>query len=145
MPEMDQIFTGESHKPNRRIPFNVKLLGSYKDHVWAILGPWYGYFYNIFASRCLKWLTYSLERCACQIEEYHSVSNYWDHIRAMFWLFLQYLCFQVPEMAQISVKCHAYQVKVTLCWIVWIILRPCLGNIRAMFWLFLQYLCFLMP
>ena len=26
MPEMAQIFTGESHKPNRRIPFNVKLL-----------------------------------------------------------------------------------------------------------------------
>ena len=30
MPEMAQIFTGESCKPNRTMPFNVKLLGPYK-------------------------------------------------------------------------------------------------------------------
>ena len=60
MPEMVKIFTGESSKPNRRIPLIVKLLGSYKGHVWAMLGPCFGYFYNIFASRGLKWLTYSL-------------------------------------------------------------------------------------
>ena len=84
MPEMAQIFTGESHKPNRRIPLNVKLFGPYKGRVWAILGPCFGYFYNIFASRCLKWLKFSLDRHAFQIGEYESMSNYWDHIRAMF-------------------------------------------------------------
>ena len=30
MPEMAQIYTGASCKPNRTIPFNVKLLGLYK-------------------------------------------------------------------------------------------------------------------
>ena len=50
MPEMDNIFTGESCKPNRRKPFNVGLLEPYKGHVWAILGPCFDYFYNILAS-----------------------------------------------------------------------------------------------
>ena len=30
MPKRAQIFTGESRKPNRTMPFNVKLLGPYK-------------------------------------------------------------------------------------------------------------------
>merc|ERR1711954_440759 len=34
--------------------------GPYKGHVWAILGPCFGYFYNIFASRLLEWLKFSL-------------------------------------------------------------------------------------
>ena len=84
MTEMAQIFTWESCKLNRRIPLNVKLLGPYKGHVWAILGPCFGYFYNIFASRCLKLLKFSLESQASQIEESHSMSDCWDHIRAMF-------------------------------------------------------------
>ena len=36
MTEMPQIFTGESWKPNRRIQFNVGLMGPYKGHVWAM-------------------------------------------------------------------------------------------------------------
>ena len=83
MTQMAQICTGESCKPNREIPINFKLLGPYKGHVWAIFGPCFGYFYNIFASRCPKWLKFLLERHICQIEEYHSMSNYLDHIRAM--------------------------------------------------------------
>ena len=78
----------------------------------TMLGLCFGHIYNIFASRCLKWLKISLERHAYQIEEYHSMSNYCDHIRAMlgpclghiramFWLFLQQLCFYMHEMAQI--------------------------------------------
>ena len=65
---MAQICTEESSKANRRIPLNVRLFGSYKGHVWAILGPCFGFFYNIFASRCPKWLKFSLESHACQIE-----------------------------------------------------------------------------
>ena len=80
---MTEIFTGETCKPNREIPINVKLLGPYKVHIWAILLPCVGYFYNIFASRCLKGLKFSLEIHACQIGEKDLVSNYWDHIRAM--------------------------------------------------------------
>ena len=80
MNEMAQIFTGELCMPNRRIPFSVKLLGLYRGHIWAILGPCFGHFYNIFASRVQKWLKFSLERHACQIEEYHTMSNYCDHI-----------------------------------------------------------------
>ena len=133
MPETTKIFTKESCMPNRIILFNVLWLGPYLGHVWAILGlclgyfynifasrclKWlkyppkscmqitkkqftialldphrvhvlpilglcFGYFYNIFASRCLKWLKFSLKSHACQLEEYHSMSNYWDHIRAM--------------------------------------------------------------
>ena len=73
---MDQMLTGESYNQNRRIPINVKLLEQYKGHVWAILGPCFDYFYNIFASRCLNWLKFSLEGHASQIEEYPSISNY---------------------------------------------------------------------
>ena len=65
---MHNIFTGESGKLNREITINVNLLGPYKGHVkpylghvWAILGTSFGYFYKIFASRCLKWLKFSLE------------------------------------------------------------------------------------
>ena len=54
MPQMNQIFTGEPGKPNRRKPFHVELFGPYKGN-----------------------------------------------IRAMFWLFLLYLCFWMPKMAQI--------------------------------------------
>ena len=60
MPDKAPIFTGETCKPNRGIPINVKLLGPYKGNVWAILGLCFGYFYNMFASRCLKLLTFSL-------------------------------------------------------------------------------------
>ena len=85
MTEMAQIFTGESCKPNRRIPINVKLLEPYKRHVWAILGPCFGYFYNIFAFRLLKWLEISLKRHACHTEVYSLILMYSDHIKAMFW------------------------------------------------------------
>ena len=47
-------------------------------------GHFFGFFYNILASRCLKWLTFSLDNPGSQLEEYHSMSNYWDHKRAMF-------------------------------------------------------------
>ena len=33
MPDMAQIFTGETYKPNRGIPINVKLLEPYKGHI----------------------------------------------------------------------------------------------------------------
>ena len=69
MPKMAQIFTEESCMPSRRIPFNVKILGLYKGHVWAILGPCFDYFSVILACRCLKGLKFSLKSYACQIEE----------------------------------------------------------------------------
>ena len=84
MPKIAQILTKEPCIPNRRIPFNVKLLGPYESHVGAILGPCFDYIYNIFASRCLIWLKFSLESHASQIEKYQSMSNYWDQIRAIF-------------------------------------------------------------
>ena len=43
--------------------FGTTFLG----HVWAILGPCFGYFYYIFASKCLKWLKISPKSHACQI------------------------------------------------------------------------------
>ena len=44
--EIAIIFTEESCMTNRRIPFNVKLLGPYMGHVWAITGPCFAYFYH---------------------------------------------------------------------------------------------------
>ena len=76
MPEMTQIFTEESAMPNRGILFNVQLLGPYWGHVWAILVPCFGYFYNILAFKCLKWLKFSLKSYACQIEEFSLIFNY---------------------------------------------------------------------
>ena len=96
---MAQIFTEESCMAKGGVLLNVELLGPFWGHVWAISGC-FGYFYNISAPRCMKWLKFSLVSRASQIEEYHSMSDYWDHIRAMFgniramgWLLLQYICF----------------------------------------------------
>ena len=47
MPEMAQIFTEKSCMPNRRILFNVQLLGQYWGHVWAIIRPCQGHFWTI--------------------------------------------------------------------------------------------------
>ena len=58
--------------------------GPCKANVLAILGPCFGFFYNIFSFRYLKWLKFSLESLACQIKDYHSMLDYWDHMRAMF-------------------------------------------------------------
>ena len=76
------------------------------QNIGTILGPclghiraMFGLFLQNFATRCLKWLNFSLESHASQIEEYHSMSNYLDYIRAMFGpyqghflLLLYYLC-----------------------------------------------------
>ena len=92
--------------PNRII-FSVYLVGPYQGLVWAILGPCFDYLYKIFACGCLKWLQFSLESYACQIEDYSLkfsgtiFGSTFGHIRAMFWLFLQYLCLQMPVMTQI--------------------------------------------
>ena len=68
MPEIAHILTEESCMPSERKPLNVNFLGPYKGHVCAIsgpclaiVGPCFDDFYNIFASRCLKWLIFSLE------------------------------------------------------------------------------------
>merc|ERR1711954_156073 len=59
----------------------------YQGHVLVILGPCFGIFYNIFASRFLKWLIFSLVSQASQTKENHSMLDYWNHIRAMFLLY----------------------------------------------------------
>ena len=69
--------------PNRRMLFNVRLLGLYCGHIWAIVGPCFGNFYNIFTYRCLKWLAFSTESCM-PIRKYSSMLMYWDHIEAIF-------------------------------------------------------------
>ena len=84
MPEIAQIFTEESCMPSRRLLINFQLSRPYWVHVWAILGSCFGYFYNIFASRCLKLFKFSLKNHACYIEEYSLMFNFWDHILAMF-------------------------------------------------------------
>merc|ERR1711954_106291 len=57
---------------------------TFLNHIWDILGPCFGYFYNIFASRCMKWLTLLLMSHAPQIEKYSLMFNYWNHIGSMF-------------------------------------------------------------
>jgi len=52
--------------PNGKILLNVQLLEPYWGNVLAIKGPCFGYFYNIFASRCLTWLKFSLKSQTCQ-------------------------------------------------------------------------------
>ena len=84
MPEMAKIFTEESCMPSRKLLINFQLSRPYWVHVWAILGSCFGYFYNIFASRCLKLFKFSQKNHACYIEEYSLMFNFWDHIWAMF-------------------------------------------------------------
>ena len=47
MLEMAQIFTGRTCMPNRRIQFDVKLLGPYNSHVGAMFGPYQGHVLTI--------------------------------------------------------------------------------------------------
>ena len=47
------------------------------------LGAMFCFFYNIFASRCLKWLKFSVKSHACQVEEYTLMLNCLDHIMDM--------------------------------------------------------------
>merc|ERR1711954_152872 len=104
MRETAQIFSQELCIPNKRILFNVQLFRPNWCHVWAILGPYLSYFFNIFACRCLKWLKFSFKCHVYQIEEYFEVTlfgPYWshlDHIRALFWLFLQFIYFWKHKM-----------------------------------------------
>ena len=124
-----------------------QLEGPCWDHVWAILVPCFGYFYNLFACRWLKWLKISLKRLACKIEEYSLsvdlLGPYWGHVLAIlgpclgyFW---QYICFQMSKIAQIFTEesCMAYiWILVTvelLCpfWgHVWAILGTCSGHLH---------------
>ena len=144
MPKNAHIFTEESCKPNRWIPLNVKLLGPYKSNVWAILGPCFDYFYNIFASRCLKWLKFLLKNYAYQIEENYLMFNCLGHIGTMFEPYLSYFfnifACRCLKWLKFSLKCHVYQIEeyfdVTLFGPYW----SHLGNIRALFWLFLQFI-----
>ena len=103
-------FSPKSYACHIKKLFNVDPLGPYWGHVWAIKGPHLGYFYNILASRCLKWLKFSLKCHLYQIEEYFEVTlfgPYWSdlgHIRALFWLYLQFIYFWMPQMVEIFVE-----------------------------------------
>ena len=69
-----------------KIFFDVYFFGPHFDHVLAILGPCFNYFYNIFASRCLKWLKFALMSHAGHflVRKYSLILTYWNHIEAMF-------------------------------------------------------------
>ena len=82
-----------------------------------------------------------LKNYAYQIEENHIVFNFWailvpclGHIRAIFKLFLPYLCFANETFMTESNKAMRHVNVVT----------NSKDNVRAMFELFLQYLCFWM-
>ena len=80
----------------------------------------YYHFYNIFASRCLKWFELSLKRQALQIEEYlemlmlYSIGlsmsgPYLGHFRAIFGNFTISLLLDAENGSNFSLKCHARQ------------------------------------
>ena len=58
-------------------------MGSYWVYVWSILGLCFGYFLDIFVSRYLKLLKFSVKSHASQIEEYSLMLNFWYYILAM--------------------------------------------------------------
>ena len=99
----------------RRIHINVKLLGPYWCHVWAIVGPYFGYFYNIFASRYLKLLKFSPKSHACHIEDYILIFNYWGHVLAIlgpcFGYFYNIFTSRCLKLLKFLVKSHACQIE----------------------------------
>ena len=116
MTEIAQNFTKETGMSSGRILLNVNLLRPYYGHVLPILGQCLGYFYNIFTSRCLNWLKFSVKSHACQIEEYHLVSNYWTikgpclgQFRAMFCYIYNIFTSRCLKWLKFSVKSQAYQ------------------------------------
>ena len=119
MIEMAQNFTKGTCMPNRRVFLSVDLLGPNGGHVLVVLGPCFGYFYNMYASRRLKWLTFSLKSLAYQIGEYSSILNYWDHIENMFWAisgqnfgyFYNIFASRCLKWLKISLKRQACQVE----------------------------------
>ena len=112
MPEMAKIFTEESCISNRKYTLMLTNL----DHIWVIIGPCFGYFYNIFASRCIYWLKFSLESLACQIEEYSALYNYLYHILAMFWPYQGHILaiskiFLLPDALSLTFYCKVVHAK----------------------------------
>ena len=118
MSEMAKIFTGESCMSNIRIPLNVKLLGSYKGHVWSILGPYFGYLHNIFGSTCLKWINFSVENHACQIEEYSlmltlgpNLGHVWAILEPCLDYFYNIVASRFLKWLKFSLTSHACQIE----------------------------------
>ena len=86
MPEMAKIFTEESCMANRGIIYKFELFGPYYGHVLALFEPCFVHFYNFVASRCLKWLKFSLKHHACQRKEHSlmlSLGPYHGYLWAM--------------------------------------------------------------
>ena len=100
--------------PNRRILLNVNLLGPYCGNVLAILGPCFSYFYNIFASRCLKRFKFSLKSHTWQIEEYWDISMlcsgpYWAKLGPYFGNSYNIFSSGCLKWHKFSLKWHACQ------------------------------------
>ena len=115
MPEMAQIFTEESCMPSRRLLINFQLSRPYWVHVWAILGSCFGYFYNIFASRCLKWLQFSLESHSRILLNDKSLGPYLGHVWAILspclsYFYIIFAC-RYLKWLKFSLKSHVYQIK----------------------------------
>ena len=108
MPKMAHIFTEESCMPNRRVPCNVQTLEPYWDHVRTIIGPCFGYFYNIFASGCPKWLNFLLSSHACQIGECWLMPN----VVCIFGpCFNEIFACRCLKQIKFSLKCHSCQIE----------------------------------
>ena len=133
-------------------PRDISMLCSIR---WTMLGPclghiraMLGHFYNNLASRCLKWLKFSLKHHACQLGEYHSKSNHLAHIKAMYAILRSLFDFFTISLLLDAWNdsnfhwrvMHAKNRNAIQCQIIRIIWGPCLGHIRAIFWLFLQFL-----
>ena len=52
---------------------------TYWDHIgtmfWPYFGPCFGYFYNIYASRCLKWLKFSTTAAFLELAKFFSMDT----------------------------------------------------------------------
>ena len=102
--------------PNRRLLFNFQLLGQYWGHVWAILGSCFGYFYNIFASRCLKLLKFS-QKNPCRHKILVPGNNklfgtYWGHVWTIgFGYFYNTFSSRCLKLFKFSPKNHACYIE----------------------------------
>ena len=85
--EMVQISTEKLWLTIKALPCNIKLLGPYQGHFWAILVPYYSFFCYIFASTCLNGSNFhwTVLQGYKIITMYHFIIDMlFDHVLAIF-------------------------------------------------------------
>ena len=103
-------------KQKNTIQFQI--IGTKKGTIFAIIGPCFGYFYDIFASRCLKRLQFSPKSCMQIMKKLSNVDLFgpqqghvWSLLVPCLGNIYNIFTFRSLKWLKFSVKSHACQIE----------------------------------